>query len=73
MPAKVKIDPDQLTARYIRPYEWEAITGMTIWQAYRALKAGTLKGVKVGAGWYIDAGEISDYFVRNGKRTETAA
>lgn len=55
----------ELPRHYLRPRQWEAMTGMTIWAAYKALKAGTLRGVKIGSTWFIEASEIEDYFTRH--------
>lgn len=58
--------------RYLRPKEWYLVTGMTVFQAYRELKRGNLRGVKVGESYFIDASEITEYFERNGKRLTAA-
>lgn len=56
------------TPRFIRPYDFERQTGMSRWSVYRALKAGTLKGVKIGGQCLIERSELRDYFEREGRR-----
>ena len=53
--------PEVTAPRFIRPLDWEAQTGMSKWSAYRALKAGTLRGVKVGGTWLIERTELENF------------
>jgi excisionase family DNA binding protein len=56
--------PEPITAHFIRPQEWEELTGLSKWSAYRALRAGELRGVKLGGQWFVDKSELTDYFKR---------
>ncbi len=62
-----------VTPRWIRPKQWRLLTGMSMGETFIRLRAGDLRGVKVGKSWYIPYGETSDFFKRFERNGRPAA
>ena len=62
-----------VTPRWIRPKQWRSLTGMSMGETFIRLRAGDLRGVKVGKSWFIPARELDDFFGRFERNGETAA